>query len=135
MIDTMGLAMLSVGMIVFVFIMSLAAYVYISFAGMTIGRKAKVTNPGLAWIPGLGTALIFRKVAKMHWWPFLLIIGFFIPILNFIAMPLFAVYFFIWWWKTSEARGFPGWTVLLTLIPFLGGIWQFVQIGILAWRK
>jgi hypothetical protein len=71
----------------------------------------------------------------MHWWPVLLLIGFFIPFINFVAMIAFAVFVIMWLWKICEARGKPGWWAILTLIPFAGGIWALIMWGILAWGE
>ncbi|MCF7798294.1 hypothetical protein K9M74_00150 [Candidatus Woesearchaeota archaeon] len=123
------------GMMFLVVILGIGLYIYLSFAVMTIGRREKVDYPALAWIPGLGPGLVFRKIAKMHWWPFLLLIGALIPFINIFATIAFMVFFFMWWWKTTEARKFPGWTVLLALIPIVGSLWMYVQLGLLAWKK
>jgi len=142
--DPMALVGMAGAILLLAAIIAIPLYIYTSIAVMTIGRRLKVDYPGLAWIPGLGTALVFRKIAKMHWWPFLLLGGFLLAplgifgvVLAFIGMLGFAIFNFIWYWKTAEARNFPGWTVLLTLIPFwgLGGLWNLVLLGILAWRK
>ncbi len=130
-----GLIAMMAGMIVITIIVSIGIWIYTSLAAAAIGRREKVDKPNLAWIPGLGPALIFRKIAKMHWWPFLLLIGLIIPILNTFAMIAFLVFYYIWWWKTTEARKMPGWIVLLTLIPGLGGLWGLVLMGLLAWNK
>ncbi len=119
------------GMLVLALLIGIALYIYISFAFMAIGRKAKLKSPGLAWIPGIGPALIAFQSSKMHWWPWLLIIGMFIPFLNIVCTILFAVFGVIWQWKMFEVLKRPGWWALLCLIPIL----NLVLFGIAAWDK
>ena len=51
---------------VFMFLLILAAYVYFSFAWMTIARKLKYKNSWLAWIPIANLAMILQ-LGKFHW--------------------------------------------------------------------
>ncbi|MFW5846523.1 MAG: hypothetical protein ACOCUU_00035 [Nanoarchaeota archaeon] len=124
------LAMLA-GMLIFTILISLGLYVYLSIAFMSIGKKAKDPMYGLAWIPGIGPAIISFRASGMHWWPWLLLIGFFIPFINVIAQLTFAVFSIIWIWKTFEKIGKPGWWAILTLIPVV----NLIIIGIAAWSK
>lgn len=110
-------------------ILSLGVYVYMSFAFMHIGRKAGLDSPGLAWIPAVGPYIISYQASGMHWWPWLLLIGAFIPVINFVAWPVFAVYSIIWQWKMFEEVERPGWWSLLALIPVL----NFILYGVAAW--
>ncbi|MFW5991038.1 MAG: hypothetical protein ACOCZ6_01050 [Nanoarchaeota archaeon] len=112
-------------------IIGVAVYVYTSFAFMTIGRKAKDSMPGLAWIPGIGPALIAFRASGMHWWPWLLLIGFVIPFINVLASLAFTVVSVIWMWKMFEKIRKPGWWAILMLIPLV----NLVVIGIAAWSK
>jgi hypothetical protein len=128
---TSGLLALIMGMIVVFVIIAIALYLYLSFAFMAIGRKAKLSSPELAWIPGVGPAIIAFQTSKMHWWPWLLIIGTFIPLVGFIFSITFAVFVIIWEWKMFETIKRPGWWALLCLIPIV----NFVLIGIAAWSK
>src|SRR3989344_4492568 len=73
---------LGVATVFFVILLILGVYIYSSFAYMALARKAKYLSPGIAWIPIVGPALIVSKTAKMHWWPVLLLIGLWIPILG-----------------------------------------------------
>ena len=59
------------------YVVSEAIFVY-----MAIGRKAGFSSPGLAWIPVVGPAIVASQVAEMHWWPILLLLAFFIPVIN-----------------------------------------------------
>lgn len=112
-------------------IIALAVYVYMGFAYMAVARKAKQSNPGIAWIPIVGPLIIMYKASEMHWWPWLLIIGFFIPILNILCMITFAVFVVIWHWKLYEKVGRPGWWAILSLINIL----HLILIGIAAWSN
>ena len=127
-------AMIATFAVVF-FIIMIAVYVYMSLAFMTIGRKIGLKTPELAWIPGVGPAILAYQSSKMHWWPWLLLIAFIIPLLNFFAVIAFAVFYYIWMWKFFEAAKRPGWWPLLSLIPLIGGIIFLILVGITAWGK
>ena len=131
-----GLIAILAGMFVVGLILGIAIYVYLGFAFMAIGKKAGVKTPELAWIPFyIGPLIIAYQTSKMHWWPWLLLIGFFIPYLNFVATIAFTVFAYIWMWKLFEKIGRPGWWVLLSLIPFVGPIVFLILIGVAAWDK
>lgn len=136
-----------------IIILIIALYVYSSWALMSIAKRAKVEPSWLAWIP-FANLYLLSKIARMHWWPILLIIpyfiGIFIGMLLLRTMPVigilfyvigiscmiaFAVFCYIWWWKTLEAIGRPGWWILLNLIPLAGAIVFLVLLGIAAWGK
>lgn len=129
----LGLGSLAlVGAFLAIFIIVAAAiWVYVSFAYTAIGKKAKVNNAELAWIPIIGPWIVTSKAAKMHWWPILLIIGFWIPILGSILSIVVAVFSIIWLWKTFEVIKRPGWWAILCIIPIV----NLVLIGIAAWSK
>jgi len=112
-------------------IIGLILWIYMSLAYMAIGKKAGLSMPGLAWIPGIGPLIITFQAAKMHWWPWLLLIGMVIPFVNVIANIAFTVYVVIWSWKMFEAINKPGWWAILLLIPVL----NLIMIGIAAWSK
>ncbi len=112
-----------------VLIFLLGLYVYTSFAYMYIGKKAKVSNPLLAWVPRFGPSIIAYKASKMHWWPWLLLIAYFIPYFLFFVAPIFLIIRIIWTWKMFEVIKKPGWWALLTLIPIV----NLIIIGIAAW--
>lgn len=145
-----------------ILVVSIGAYVFVSFAFMAIARKNKQSSPGIAWIPGVGPLIIAFRAAKMHWWPWLLLIGAIIPLLNFIVILVFAVFAIIWMWKMFEAVGRPGWwglvpsiisilsevlilpgtlmfsTPLLVsgyIVSFIGIVLFLVFAGIAAWGK
>ncbi|MCX6750630.1 MAG: hypothetical protein NTZ83_04185 [Candidatus Pacearchaeota archaeon] len=128
---TGGVLAFIAGMLVLAILVSIALYIYMGFAYMAIGRKAKLKIPELSWIPGVGPLILAFQASKMHWWPWLLLIGMFIPVVNFIAAPVFMVFAIIWHWKMFEAVKKPGWWAILLLIPIVG----LVMVGIAAWAK
>ena len=113
----------------FVFLVVMWAYMGLTFSAMA--RKAKLSSPGLAWIPFVGPAIIAFQASKMHWWPWLLLIGFVIPAISGLASLAFAVFFVIWQWKLFEKIGKPGWWSILCIITPV----NFVMWGIAAWSK
>jgi len=123
-------AFLAAMLMVFVFI-AIGLYIFLGFAFMAIGKKAKLKSPGLAWIPGVGPLIIAFQTSKMHWWPWLLLIGYFIPWISWIATTAFAVFAVIWQWKMFEKVKRPGWWAILCLIPVL----NLILYGIAAWGK
>ena len=120
-----------VGVLIFV---GLLFYVYMALALMAVAKRLKDPQPWLAWIP-VGNLVLMARLAKMHWWPVLLMIGMFIPFVNFVAMIALIIFVFIWQWKICEACEHPGWWPILQLVPFIGGIWSLIMWGILAWRE
>ncbi len=126
-------AFLALGIFIIIILLGLIAifYVYMSLAYMAIGRKAGLKSPGLAWIPFIGPQIISFQASKMHWWPWLLYIMFFIPFVNIAVAIVLVVYSVIWHWKMFEAIGKPGWWAILLLLPVVG----LVMIGIAAWGK
>ena len=146
-----GLVLFILGAVVLLVILAIAAYIYTSFAFMYIGRKTGAQYPEIAWIPLIGKPLLSSHMAKMHWWPILLLIA---PIMNpflifsrelsylitltvivFVASLVFTVYYYIWRWKMFVSVGRPGAWVLFKLIPFVGFIIYFALLGIAAWGK
>ena len=129
-----GLAMFAVFAVI-----SIAFYIYFSLTYKAIGKKANLNSPNLAWIPGVGPLIIAYQASKMHWWPWLLLLSLLIgviPIIGLIMiipMLVFIVFVYIWHWKMFEAIGKPGWWILISLIPFIGGIIYLVFLGIAAW--
>lgn len=121
---------------IFVVLFLVALYVYMSFAYMAIAKKNKQSSPGIAWIPGVGPSIIAYRAAKMHWWPWLLIIGIFIPVsfISTICAIAFGVFNVIWHWKLFEAIKKPGWWSIFMIIPVLNIVF-YVLIGVAAWSK
>ena len=114
-------------------VLIVGVYIYTSLAYSKIARRLELEHPRIAWIPGVGPAIIASKAAGMHWWPVLLLIGFWIPFLNVVLILTFVVFWYIWMWKTFSALGRPGWWVLLGLIPVAGGIIFLIILGVAAW--
>lgn len=142
------LAGLSAALLVVALAVIVGFYVYLSLVFMNLSKKAKKGTPGLAWIPFIGPVIVSYQISGMHWWPWLLVIGFFIPVVQIVAAPLFGVFQYIWMWKTFEAVKRPGWWALIPLvgllsfIPVLGQIIAFVGfvaylilLGVAAWGK
>ena len=119
------------GMLLVFSIIMLGLYIFLSFAYMAIGRKAGLKTPELAWIPGVGPLILAFQASKMHWWPWLLIIGTFIPVVNGLFSLAFMVFAIIWHWKLFEAISKPGWWAIIMLIPIVG----LIFIAIAAWGK
>lgn len=136
-----GLAGFFAAFIILAILILVALYVYLSFAFMAIAKKRKLSSPWLAWIPGFGPLIISYRISKMHWWPWLMLIGFAIPFVGIICAIIFSVYAIIWMWKTFQAMHRPGWWALVSIgamIPFIGfvfGIVYLVLIGVAAWGK
>ena len=121
------------GILLIALIVGLVVYLYVSFALMTLAKKMKMERSWLAFIP-VANLYLMSKMAKMHWWPVLLVIGtFFSEINEFFgfALTVFAV---IWMWKIFEEFKKPGWWAILMPIPFLSIIY-WVLLGITAWGK
>jgi len=122
------------GFMVAALLMFVAVYVYTALTLMTVAKRLKDKQPWLAWIP-IANMVLLARLAKMHWWPVLLVIGALIPVVGFLFVIALAVFGIIWTWKVCEARKRPGWWSLLVLIPLAGSIWYLVMWGILAWSK
>jgi len=127
-----GLLAMAIGFLVMFMIFGIAIYVYMSLVYMNIAKKAQYSSPGIAWLPIVGPALISSKIAEMHWWPILLLIGFIIPVLGMFFSLAFAVFMIIWTWKMFEKFDKPGWWAIICIIPLLNIVY-FVFLGIVAW--
>jgi len=112
----------------------MAAYIYLSLALMRVAQRTKTKPAWLAWIP-FGNIYLMARIAKMPWWPMLLLLACWIPFINLIAMLVFGAYVCAWTWRICEARKRPGWWAILTIVPVVGGLWTFIMWGMLAWSK
>ena len=138
-----------IGLMIVFIVIALGFYIYISLAYARIGKKAKITNPDVAWMPMGPIATIF-ETAKAHWWPFLVgtigytiiylgmtiwtasvfsgsnsAIGILLIIAGFIALLLVVIMAIVWHWKTYESIGKPGW---FAIIPVIGVILGFLLL-------
>lgn len=123
-----GVIGLLAGLIVVIFLVSIALYVYWALVWMTIARKLNYKNPWLAWIP-VAQIFLIPILAKKHWtWGFM----FLVPIAN-------VVFLFIWTWNIFEQRKYPGWLALVPLLGFiplvglLASLAYLVILGLVAW--
>jgi len=132
-------------------VVGLAVYLYVSLAYSAIGKKAKLPNPNLAWIPFFGPLIISSRAAKMSLYPLIFLLTpaiFFLEIVTsnsfntflgvlfiLISMMVFVIYTFIWNWKMYEAIKRPGWWALLKLVPSIGVIIDLILVGIAAWTE
>ncbi len=121
-------AVLIFGLFVF-----LVIYLFTAFAFMNIAKKMSMDKPWLAFIPVANLYLV-SKMAKMHWWPILLMVPAFIPVLGSIFSIALSVFVTIWLWKIFVYFKKPGWWVLLQYIPVVN-IAYFYMLGKIAWGK
>jgi len=136
-----ALAGVGIAMMIIYLVLVIALYIYSALAFSRIAKRAGKENKSwIAWIPGVGPAILTNIISGKHWWPWLLwlsLLIFWIPILGWIvfivAVIIFVVYSIIWMWKTYEAVGRPGWWAIMPIIPFVGGILYLIFIGIAAW--
>lgn len=127
------IAFLMAFLVIFLVIM-IIIYVFMGLALMAVAKRTNTENAWLAWVP-IGNIVLMAKIAKMHWWPVLLLIGALIPYIGILFSLAFMVFSIIWQWKICEARNKPGWWALLLVIPLVNIVWMFVMWGILAWGK
>lgn len=139
--DALGVMAILAGLGIIAFLMIIPVYVYMALTMMFTAKKLQTTHAWLAWIP-IANTVLFAKMAKMHWWPILLLATAFIswiPVVGMIiygiALLGFYIYTIIWSYRICEFRSKPGWWAILTIIPILGWVWAFVMWGILAWGK
>jgi len=140
-----AIAAILVGFIILFFVFVIFAYIYGSIAFMSISKRTGIGPAGIAWIPLIGKPLLASRIARMHWWPILLLLVFFLApfstpidfmtIIVWVGSIVFGIYYVIWHWKMFEAVGRPGWWILLTLIPLLGILLWIIFLGIAAWGK
>lgn len=116
------------------FVLILAFYIYSSLTLMITAKRLKKEPVWLAWIP-VGNLYLLSKMAKMHWWPMLLVIGTIIPYISIPSSIVLFIFCIIWLYKICEARKRPGWWAIITIIPIVGWIWSLILWGILAWGK
>ena len=113
-------------------IIGLAIYVYTSLAWMTIARKTKTHPTWLAWIP-IANMYQRSQIAKMHWWPILLILAGILPFVGPLASLVLFIFIITWTWKSFERMKRPGWWALFMIIPIFGWIIYLILLGTVAW--
>jgi len=98
------------------FVLFIFSYLYSSFSFFSIARKNQIGAPGIAFIPLIGPAIIAFKASDMHWWPWVLLILIFIPLIGFVAQIIFLIYVIIWCLKFFEKLNNPkGKFIILTI--------------------
>jgi hypothetical protein len=105
-------------MLLVMFVIGAAFYVYFALALSTIAKKTNTPNPWWGWVPILQILLMLNVAKKPLWWLILC----FIPLANMIV-------FIIVWMAVAEARGKPNWWGILLIVPFVG----IIVPGYLAW--
>ena len=108
-------------------IITLAVYIYTSWAVMTIANKTKTQPAWLAWIP-IANLFLIAKIAQVGWWTALIVIfAGWIPIIG----QVLALAITVWWfWQIAERRNYEGWMGILMIIPLV----NLVILGVLAWN-
>ncbi len=127
-----------------ILVINVFLYVYKSLAFMYIGKKAGDNLAPLAWIPYVGNTIVAYRSSGMHWWPWIFIAiymlsflplmfldSIIVPIVIFVSIVIYVVFFIIWLWKLFEKANWPGWMALLYIIPVV----NLVILGIVAWMK
>ena len=121
MLAGIGIAMALIG---------LAVYIYFALVLMKIAKKVDQEPAWLAFIP-IANYWLLSQMADMHWWPILLILIGWIPIIGQLAMLALSVFIIVWFWKVMEKIGRPGWWAILLIIPIV----NLVIIGMAAWGE
>lgn len=106
------------GIMLVVFVVALAMYIYMALALQTIAKKTGTANGWLAWIPIVNLFLILQIAQKPLWWFILFLIPFVNIVVGIITFMAIAV-----------RRGKPEWIGVLIVVPFVN---IFVP-GYLAW--
>jgi hypothetical protein len=105
-------------MMVVMFVIAAAFYVYFALALSTIAKKTNTPNPWWGWVPILQILLMLNVAKKPLWWLVLC----FVPLVNIVI-------FIIVWMAVAEARGKPNWWGILLIVPVVG----IIVPGYLAW--
>jgi hypothetical protein len=105
-------------MMVVMFVIAAAFYVYFALALSTIAKKTNTPNPWWGWVPILQILLMLNVAKKPLWWLVLC----FVPLVNIVI-------FIIAWMAVAEARGKPNWWGILMIVPVVG----IIVPGYLAW--
>jgi len=127
-------ATLMVFFIPLIILMIIGMYVYVSLVYMKLAQKLGVRHAWFAWIP-LFNLYLMSRMAKMHWWPMLLILTFFIPVVNIFSITALSVFIFFWHLKICTRINCPEWWALALLTPGIGSIIFYVLWGSIIWKK
>mgnify|MGYP001600491221 CR=1 FL=1 len=133
-------------------LVSLAFYIYVAFAWMTIANKLKYKKSWLAWIPIVNLAMILQ-LGGFYWqWIFLLVSapilalilfeitilsgGIYLPLFlaPILALIAFVIMITISQWRIFEKRNYPGWIIILSFIPWIGSVIYLIEVGFVAWK-
>ena len=101
-------AVLSLGVLMFILVISLGFYLFACFCYKRICEKCGVTPGVLIWIP-IVQFIPLLQAAQMPIWTIILL---FIPLVNLV----FLIVFFV---KLCVARGKTGWLVIMLFIPIV----------------
>ena len=113
-----GGAAMGVVFFLYIAVIGIAGYIYISLALQTIAKKTNTANDWLAWIPIVNIILMLNIAKKPLWW----IILFFIPLVNIVIAIMI-------WMAIAEARNKPSWWGILMIVPLV----NLIVPGYLAW--
>ncbi len=105
-------------MLLFMLVLGIGSYVYLSLALQTIASKTATPNDWLAWIPIANLFLLLSVAKKPLWWLLLLLI----PFVNLVIL-------IIVWMAVAEARRKPNWWGILLIVPVV----NIIVPGYLAW--
>lgn len=103
----------------------IVAYIYFALVMQTLGKKLKVGNEWMAWVPIVNMFYI-PMLAGYEWYYGFLWLLLFIPIIGGPIVLIIAIW---WWWKIAEKRNFPGWLSILLIIPVI----NIILPGVFAW--
>ena len=120
--------------LVFISIISIGLYVYLSYSLMRIAKKLKLKSVWLAWIPIAQIGLFF-EAGNVSWLWVSLVILIPFPYIGLFSLLALSVASLTSAWKISEKFKFPSWSIFLSLIPVVGFIWIIAWFAIMAWRK
>jgi len=108
------------GMLLFMAVIFLIIYIYMSVCLMKMAHKTNTPNAWLAWIPIINVILMLQIAKKPLWW----IILFFIPLVNIVIGIMVCM-------AIAKALGKPEWIGILTIVPIV----NIIIPGYLAFSK
>ncbi|MBV6621612.1 MAG: hypothetical protein KI793_01440 [Rivularia sp. (in: Bacteria)] len=96
---------------VFNLIFGIAGYIFSSYCFYTMLQKLNQPNAWFAWVPFLNIWVTLKAGDQSPWW----IIGFFIPLVNFVAV----IFLIIAYANIVKKLGKNPWLILLMIIPLV----------------